>query len=338
VTRRFDGMESTDCVSGTPVYRVPVPGGQIRASITFVACAVRLLVAKTRPDVMHAHELRSPTLAAICAKFILRRPVVAHVLRGGLLGDIAVLRAAPLGAPRLWLFRQTVDRFVAVSQETYHELLALGVPAARVELIAYGVDTTRFCPATPSQRATLRQQLGFETRAVVLVVARLVPEKGLDILLAAWPSVKAGVPDALLAIVGDGPERGVLEDQARCLTDVRFVGALHDPVAYFQAADCFTLPSYTEGQPISLLEAMSSGLVYVASDIGGISDATRDGRFGALVPPGNVQRLADALIATLCLSESERTARGSLARAEILDHHSVVANAASLRRLYQQLT
>src|SRR5262249_22555816 len=112
VTRRFPGMAQHAHVAGAPVYRLPVAGGQGQASLAFSATAVWLLARqRPLPDVLHAHELRSPTLTAIFAKYLLRRPVVAHVLRGGSAGDVAVLCRAPFGKLRLRLFRHSVDRF-----------------------------------------------------------------------------------------------------------------------------------------------------------------------------------------------------------------------------------
>jgi glycosyltransferase involved in cell wall biosynthesis/O-antigen/teichoic acid export membrane protein len=338
VTRRFPGMAPNACIAGAPVYRMPVPGGQLQASLTFSTTAVWLLARRRPlPDVLHAHELRSPTLAAVLAKFVLRRPVVAHVLRGGLLGDVAVLRSAPFGQLRLRLFKHTVDQFIAVSKETRHELLSAGIPGERITLVSFGVDTRRFCPAAPALRAQLRKQLDLEECKVVLVVARLVPEKGLDRLLAAWPMVKAGVPSAMLVIVGDGCERGSLSRQAESLPSVRFVGAQRDPLPFLQAADCFTLPSYTEGLPISLLEAMATGLPCVATAIGGISDAL-DGQLGALVPPGNAARLADALILMLRLNGDALARLRAASRKRAVERYSIEANAAALDRTYEQLT
>jgi glycosyltransferase involved in cell wall biosynthesis len=338
VTRRFSGMTAQACVAGAPVYRLPVPGGQLQASLTFTTTALWLLARRRPlPDVLHAHELRSPTLAAIVAKYVVRRPVVAHVLRGGLLGDLAVLRSAPLGELRLRLFKHAVDQFIAVSDETRRELLAVGIPEKRVTLVSYGVDTTRFCPAAPAQRARLRQQLDLEGWRVVLVVARLVPEKGFDRLLAAWPGIKADVPSALLVIVGDGCEREALTHQAECLSGVRFLGERRDPLPFLQAADCFTLPSFTEGLPISLLEAMATGLPCVATAIGGISDAL-DGQMGAaLVPPGDVGRLTEALVEMLRLDRDALATVGAAARQRVLERHSLEANAAALSRLYERL-
>jgi glycosyltransferase involved in cell wall biosynthesis len=238
----------------------------------------------------------------------------------------------------MWLFVRGVQRFVAVSDETRRELRAVGVPAERITYIRYGVDIARFRPPTEGFRHDLRQRLGMEGRKVVLVSARLVPEKGFLTLLAAWPAVKAAAPSATLVFVGDGCQRSELEEQAAGLEDVRFVGEQRDPLPFLQAADCFTLPSFTEGQPLSLLEAMATGLPCVASDIGGIAEALGDEGFGILVPPGDAQRLAVALVQMLELDDASRTSHAELAHRYVVEHHSLAANATALRRLYDELT
>jgi glycosyltransferase involved in cell wall biosynthesis/O-antigen/teichoic acid export membrane protein len=337
LTRQRDRRHPlADCIGGAPVVRIPAPGGQLRASLTFVVLTT-LHAMRESFDLVHAHELRSPTLTAVCIKMLLGRPVVAHLLRGGSLGDLRVLTAAPFGRVRWWLFRCAVDRFVAVSRETEHELRAMGVPDRKIAFVPYGVDTRRFRPATYEERRALRERLHLEGRRVVLVVARLVPEKRFDCLLAAWPLVVARVPEALLVLVGDGPERQRLECLAQQLDGVRFTGQLHDPLPYLQAADCLTLPSSTEGQPISLLEAMATGLVCVGTNIGGITDALENGRLGVLVQPGDPNGLALALIDVLELSQAARECAGARAREKIVARHSIEANAAALRQLYEQL-
>jgi glycosyltransferase involved in cell wall biosynthesis len=286
-------------------------------------------------DVLHAHELRSPTLTAVVAKLVLRRPVVAHVLRGGMLGDIPVLKTVPMGGLRLWLFKQLVDTFVAISQETRLELLGAGIPEERITSVAYGVDADRFRPASPAQRDRYRKELGLEDWRVVLVVARLEPEKGLDTLLDAWPRVKAAVPRALLVIAGDGTQGSALSRKAASLTEVRFVGLVRDPVPYFQAADCYTLPSLTEGLPISLLEAMAAGVPCVATATGGSSEALAD--LGELVPPGDQARLAAAIVKVLRFDANDRESTGAATRKRVVERHSLEANADALCRLYDRL-
>jgi glycosyltransferase involved in cell wall biosynthesis len=250
---------------------------------------------------------------------------------------VAVLQGAPLGRLRLRLFRHAVDQFIAVSDETRRELLAAGIPADRITLVSYGVDTHRFHPAAPAERDCLRRRLDLEDSRVVVVVARLVPEKGIDRLLVAWPAVKAAVPSAELVIVGDGCAQAALIRQAEHLTGVRFLGEQRDPLPFLQAADCFTLPSYTEGLPISLLEAMATGVPCVVSAIGGISDAV-DEKVGTLVPPGDTAHLAEALVQILRLDSDARARLGAAARQRVLERYTLEENAAALDRVYARVT
>jgi glycosyltransferase involved in cell wall biosynthesis len=269
------------------------------------------------------------------AKLVLHRPVVAHVLRGGLLGDVPVLQTLPMGRLRLWLFKQVVDTFVAISQETRLELLGAGIPEKQITQVPYGVDVNRFRPAQPVERERCRTQLGLEDWRIVLVVARLEPEKGLDVLLDAWPRVKAAVSRALLVIAGDGSQRARLTSQAASLPDVRFVGLVRDPVPYLQAADCYTLPSHTEGLPISLLEAMATGVPCVATATGGSSEALAD--LGELVPPGDEAQLAAAIVKVLRFDAADRISTGAATRRRVVEGYSVEANADALCQLYNRL-
>jgi glycosyltransferase involved in cell wall biosynthesis len=241
-----------------------------------------------------------------------------------------------MGGLRLWLFKQLVDTFVAISQETRLELLGAGIPEERITPVAYGVDVDRFRPALPAQRERCRTELGIEPDwPVVLVVARLEPEKGLDTLLDAWPRVRAAIPRALLVIAGDGSQRAVLTNQAASLPEVRFLGLVRDPVPYLQASDCYTLPSLTEGLPISLLEAMAAGVPCVATAIGGSSEALAD--LGELVPPGDEARLAAAIVKVLRFDVAHRESTGAATRRRVVEHYSLEANADALCRLYDRL-
>ena len=239
-----------------------------------------------------------------------------------------------MGGPRLWLFKHLVDTFVAISQETRLELLGAGIPAERIAAVAYGVDVNRFRPSPPARRAQCRRELGLDDWQVVLVVARLEPEKGLDTLLAAWPRVKAAIPRAVLVIAGDGSQREVLASHAAALPEVRFLGLVRDPVPYLQAADCYTLPSLTEGLPLSLLEAMATGVPCVATTIGGSSEALAGGR--ELVPPRANARLAAAIVKVLRFDAADRESTGAATRRRVVDHYSLDANADALCRLYRR--
>jgi glycosyltransferase involved in cell wall biosynthesis len=334
VTRRYPGMSARAAYAGAPVFRLPIVGGRVAASLGFSLTALAMLSRHSgQVDLIHAHELLSPTTTAVLARRLFRRPVVAHVLRGGQLGDLAVLRAGRLGPLRWSIFGRDVDAFIAVSAETRAELRAAGVGEDRIALIPYGVDLGRFRPPTPEERRATRQQFGVGEAPVAAYVGRLEPEKRLDVLLDAWPTVRARLPEAVLLVAGDGSCHDTLV--ATQVDGVRFLGPTHDPVACLQAADCFVLPSETEGLPNALLEAMAAGLPCVTTAIGGSSEAVRDGLEGWLVEPGDVASLADALAEAL--SREHRSSLGVAARARASALYSLESNADRLANLYRQL-
>ena len=139
-----------------------------------------------------------------------------------------------------------------------------------------------------------------EREPELLAVARLVPQKGLDLLIRAFASLHESVRSGWrIVLVGDGPERDALEvlaQQQGIREQVVFEGFQPDPLRYMQRASIFTLPSRFEGMPNALLEAMAAGLPSVVSDASpGPLEMVCDGRQGLVVPNDDVEALADAL-------------------------------------------
>lgn len=193
------------------------------------------------------------------------------------------------------------DAVVAVSQPLADELVRLGVRRERVHLVANGVDASLFFPR---DRSSSRKALGVaEDARVLLFVGRLEPQKGLLDLLDAFDIVLAKVPDALLVLVGDGVSIGLARARASRWKPgaLRVMGALpHDEVAaWIGACDALTLPSWAEGTPNVVLEALASGRPVVATTVGGIPDVIADERCGLLVPPRDPRALGDAIIRAL---------------------------------------
>jgi glycosyltransferase involved in cell wall biosynthesis len=215
-----------------------------------------------------------------------------------------------------WLKRRelvTADQVVCVSQAV---LDALGtdygadaVQEARV--IRNGVDAARLDRTgtrMQEDRARVRGEAGLDEAAFVwLFVGRLERQKGVDVLLGAaaraaqWAGAAgAGGPGPVrLWIVGDGKERAALETLARAhaspALEVRFLGAMADPLAWYAAADGFALASRWEGLPLSLLEAQAAGLPVVATRAGGVAEALADGVAGRLVPVEDEAAFAAAM-------------------------------------------
>src|SRR5215472_16542650 len=237
--------------------------------------------------------------------------------------------AAPLGllAPRLR--KAGAERQVALTHG--HEVGWAALPAARgilrrigdsVDTVTYMGDYTRvrlaraLSPAAASRMTRLapgaggpaiRERFGLGDRPVVVCVSRMVPRKGQDTLIHAWPLVLANVPSATLLLVGDGPYRARLERMARHLGvagSVIFTGAPSraELPAYFDAGNVFAMPCRTrrrgldvEGLGMVFLEAAATGLPVVGGDSGNSADAIRDGETGYVVSGRSVADLAERL-------------------------------------------
>jgi glycosyltransferase involved in cell wall biosynthesis len=190
------------------------------------------------------------------------------------------------------------DHIVAVSRDLRDKLVdGYGIAPGRVTVLANGVDLDKF-RAVPQEAA--RTALGLPAdRKILLAVARLSPEKRLDLLLRAAARAAGGEPFRLY-LVGDGPE----EDRLRQLTGelglegvVSFVGAVpHAEIhLWMSAADLFCLSSEREGSPVVIGEAFVCGTPVIATRVGGVGDLVADDRLGLLVRPESVDALAEAL-------------------------------------------
>lgn len=189
--------------------------------------------------------------------------------------------------------------------------------AARMTRLAPGVDVTTFRPGAGGMAIRERLGLGQDT-PVVVCVSRMVPRKGQDTLIQAWPKVLAESPEAVLMLVGDGPYRKRLERIASLTKQVIFAGSVPwaDLPACYDAADVFAMPCRTrrggldvEGLGIVYLEASATGLPVVGGDSGGAPDAILDGETGYVVRSGDVAATA-ARISELLTDPAKARAMG----------------------------
>ena len=174
-----------------------------------------------------------------------------------------------------------------------------GVPPERIRVIPNAVDVERFRPAAPGERETLRTRLGFPAAGPLIgCVANLRPVKGHRVLIEAFAAVCARVPDARLALVGEGPLENSLRERARelgVLDRVHFLGLRQDVPDLMRAFDTLVLASHSEGFSNALLEAMASGLPTVATAVGGNPELLADEGLGVLVPASDPVAMAVAL-------------------------------------------
>lgn len=195
---------------------------------------------------------------------------------------------------------------IGVSRPMLGALEMLGAPMDRVVYVPNGVDRYLF---RPQNRVAARKRLGLpENGNVLLFVGRLEKEKGLDELLMAFRDVQRKSENAVsLLVVGEGSYRDRLAQQTQGMANVEIVGARppEDVALYLAATNALVLPSWAEGTPNVVLEALAAGRPIVATHVGGIPDVVRHDQTGLLVPPRDVPALATALHTALHRSWSE---------------------------------
>jgi glycosyltransferase involved in cell wall biosynthesis len=183
--------------------------------------------------------------------------------------------------------------FVVVSPSTRDDLVRRGIPPANIRVIPNGIDHEVYRPGSSGAEEDL-----------VVFVGRLEHYKGIDVLLDAWPLVRAGRPTAQLAIVGAGSVEAQVRERSQAPANggsVRLLGFVSeaDKVSWLQRATVVVQPSYKEGWGLTVLEAAACGAPSIATDVPGLRDAVRHGKTGLLVPAGEARSLARAIAEVL---------------------------------------
>ena len=263
--------------------------------------SVYRLLRRFRPEIVHTHTAKAGLIGRIAAR-LAGVPVVVHTFHGHVLhgyfgrAKTALFRWLETGLARL------ADSLVAVSEAVKQDLVSLGVaPADRIRVVPLGLDLEHL--AGPLPRGGLREA-GHPGGQGPLVgmVGRLVPIKDVPTFLRAAVMVRKARPDSHFALVGDGEERSLLEEECSRLGlagTVAFHGWRRDLAAVYGDLDVVVNASRNEGTPVALIEALAAARPVVATRVGGTPDVLGDGRFGRLVPPSDPEALARAILETL---------------------------------------
>jgi len=215
-----------------------------------------------------------------------------------------------------WLFVPFLrhhDRVIANSQNTREIAVGKGCQSNRVKIVNPG--STIPPESTLLDATQSRARLGFEDKKIILFVGRIVRRKGLaEFVEKAWPRIVAVLPEALLLVAGDSPDDALLKDSGgakrvvqaigRCGREtVHFLGTVDDDMlsSCYAAADVLVFPLIrvsgdVEGFGMVAIEAAASGTPTVAFPVGGVVDAVADGINGVLVPEGDYEAFADAVL------------------------------------------
>jgi glycosyltransferase involved in cell wall biosynthesis len=195
-------------------------------------------------------------------------------------------------------------KVIAVSEHTAQHMIEIeGARREKVRVILNGIDFNRAKPSGPDARSRIRREFGAEEDYLLLIVARLHPEKGHHYLFEAMADLRERVNRPVrLLVAGAGSFDQAYRDEVRalgCADAVSFLGFRKDSADLMAAADLVILPSLAEAFGLALTESLYIGTPVVATRVGGIPEIVKDGVDGRLVPPANSKALADAIVELL---------------------------------------
>jgi glycosyltransferase involved in cell wall biosynthesis len=254
-----------------------------------------------------------------------------------------------LEMPKSWAGRTSlrwihnwVASILVLNPGMREECNKVGLPLERVSWMPNPVDTNHFCPASAAQHAALRNRLGMEeTALVILFVGRFDPVKRIPDLLTAFAQVASSRPEAHLVLVGDGPQLEPMKNLASQLGPskrVRFAGRQtnSEVMEWMQASNVIALVSEVEGLPVVLIEAMAVGLAPVVSRIPGNTQLVEHEVNGLVTELGNPESIANSMDRLLA-DASLRSRLGANARDRVLRDFSTTRVAEHYEALFDRI-
>ena len=259
-----------------------------------------------------ARSLKKPILMKISSSIVI--PILSKSLSGRM----------ELGWLRKWA------RYVMILNDgVRQQAIDQGFSPQKLVWMPNPVDTIEFSPADPTERSRLRAKFGLPaTSPVILYCGRLAAIKALPSLLEAFAAVSVKFPEAMLVLLGDGPDRAALVEQAKRLQlsekNIRFMGQVEPAQIplWTKISDIFALVSHSEGFSCALAEAMSTGLACVVSDIPANRQLIKSGEQGFLTPVGDSEAIAGAIV-QLLEEPLLRERMGQAGRQAILENYSI---------------
>ena len=265
-----------------------------KSGLIKTARSIETICKNNQIDLVHCNSVTA-FRAAKLARRLTKTPVVytAHAVEQS---KIPVIGAE---------LERSVDEVIAVSDYIKRHLIKTGLISSKINLIYHGVDTKKF--KERSLDSSVKTSLGIKSdERVVMCVARLEPEKGIDHLIKSVPIVRSRGNHIKIVLVGSGSRRKEYEELSNLLgvqDAVLFLGARGNVADLLSIADVFCLPSINEALSFAILEAMAEGKPVVATKVGGIPEAVVDGETGLLTLPGNLTSLAKSI--NLLLEDKE---------------------------------
>ncbi len=273
-------------------------------------------------EIIHLQTAHAASLAVIARLFGLKARLVAS-------------RRVDFPVKSAWKYNR-MHLIAAISGKIKDVLVEGGVDTERIRIVPSGIQID---VSTPPNLEESRKELAEYAPVLIGTIGHLADHKGHRFLLDALPAIIAKEPSLRLAIIGDGELRETLERQASDLgiaDHVLFTGFREDASDLIWSLDLFVLPSVLEGLCTTLFDVLLRGVPIVASDAGGIPEALDNGRYGALVPPGDARALADRVVAIL-RDEAAKKAMTDGAAEWVRERFSVGAMVDSTVELYREV-
>lgn len=237
-----------------------------------------------------------------------------------------------LFAPESWYLGEKVARaskVICISHFARSQVMLFSDPDHwhKLRIVHCGVTPARYAE-TPAADTGAGMKL--------LFVGRLSPVKGLRILLEAFEAARAVQPDIQLTVIGDGSDRAWVEETARRVGGVSVLGykSQSDVADALVQSDALVLPSFAEGVPVALMEAMASMRPVIATRVGGVAELVEDGVSGRVVTPGNVAALTEAIL-DLARNPERRRDMGIAGRAHVCAEFDIDKEARWLKAVFE---
>ncbi|CDU13616.1 glycosyltransferase family 4 protein [Vibrio coralliirubri] len=290
-----------------------------------------------RFDVVHTHSSKTGVIGRIAAK-LAGVPIITHTVHGF---------AFPAASNRLekwiflameWLGTKCSDKVICLHEaDRQIAVNSLGANHRQLEVFPNGVDTEKYSPVLPEQKLTIRLRLGLaEDDILIGMVGRLWRQKNPQAFVTSAIELLSQGVDAHFLLVGDGELKTQLEDnvkQAGCEDNIHFLGWRDDTPQILTALDIFVLPSLWEGMPLAIIEAQSTGLPCVVSNIQGNNHLVTDNEDGLLFELDEPNQLSKK-IEQLINDEALRIRFSRNARNKVLDRHDISRRVEDIKRLY----
>ena len=297
---------------------------------------LKKIISEKKIDLLHASGYRASLFTLLTSGLFIKRPIISHIHSADpRISGLTILKLVEIAT------RNRFDLSIACSElvRTHYLKNNSFIVPDKILSVSNGVEIMQRHP-DPEAANNLKEDLGIPADSFVFsYIGRMVKLKGIDVLLKAFHLISRKNKDSVMLLVGSGPmepELRKLADNLNLSSRLVFTGYRNDVEKLLEIIDVFILPSWWEGLPNVLLEAMNQCKPVIASDVGGVKELVLHGHTGLLAPPGDAERLAEYMILMLN-SPDMREKMGQSGRRHVQKNFNIKAKVRDIERLYLKI-